>query len=749
MDIEAKDIGLKATAMGPEGTSSAVSKVYEAWMKEITDARKREKEWRKEATRVVELYEGEKKEEYQYNILYSNTETMQPALYNSTPRPVVQRRFKDADPMGAAASKICERGLIYLTDDGSGLYTSFDDLMTSAVVEALVPGRGVTRFKYDASIAAQETPAEEAAEGEQPPAEEKLEYETVCGEEVPWDRFLHGNAKKWKDVPWCAIEHFMTREELGKNFGDIGKQVPVTELNKGDHGDEDSPSDQKAESLKGMKVAQVYEIWDKEKREVVFICPTWKAGVLKQVPDPLQLSSFYPWPQPLSFMTKISSLLPVPLYRMYEEQAKELNRITVRINKITTALKVRGMYDATVEGISKVFESEDNVLVPAENVSALLSQGNALEKAIWLMPIEKLVTVLQQLYLNRQQIKTVIYEITGIADIMRGSSQASETLGAQQIKNQWGTLRLKKAQKAVMRYCRDSLRIMAEIAISKLSPETLKAMTGLPFPMQAEKEQMQMQAAQLKQQYEQIAMQAQQAGQQPPPPPEIPPEVQKMLSMPTWEELLTVLRNDMQRGYKIDIETNSTVDAEATEDKEDITEFMTGVSQFLNGVSPMVQNGTFSFDAMKGMMLAITRRYRFGTELEEQLQNMQEPQQANPEEVKKQQEEVAKQGQKVQQDAAALEKQRQQTEQQLAQQVADLEMQRKEFAMEQKFAQKELDMQKQFALREVELAKQGQLAEVTQAQRAAEQSVAGKVQQGKMQVQQAAQKPAPAPARKL
>lgn len=720
MDVTPRDLGLKATAFQEEATPD--SKVVLKWLEDLDEARKLEKDFRKEGSRIVDLYEGAKKLEYQFNILYSNTETMLPALYNSTPRPVVQRRFKDEDPLGKMASKAVERALEYLIDDGNSAYTSFDDLMKSATLEALVPGRGITRFKYDAVLEAVKN--EKAAEGAESPedsepgesdpevegetAPENLKYETVCGEEVPWDRFLHGSAKKWKDVPWCAVEHFMTREELEKNFGEIGAQIPVTEMLNGN--DDDGEKISKLSELKGMKVAQVYEIWDKDERRVLFVSPQWKSAPIKEVPDPLQLTGFYPWPRPLTFTSKISTLLPVPLYTMYEEQAKELNRVTVRINKLISALKVRGLYDSTVEGISKVLSADDNVLIPAENVAALLSQGNALEKAIWLMPIEKLVAVLQQLYLQRQQVKTVIYEITGIADIMRGSSQASETLGAQQIKNQWGTLRLKKTQKEVMRYCRESLRIMAEITVTKLAPETLRSMTGLPYPLQGEKQQAQMQIQQLQQKYQQVAQMAQMQGQQPPPPPQIPPQMQQMLGTPTWEDLLAILRDDIQRNYRIDIETNSTVDAEATEDKEDIGELLNAISQFLNGVTPMVQNGTMPFGVAQGILLAVVRRYRFGPELEDQLKQMKEPTpQANPEEIKKQQAQLEQASAKVKQDSEGVAKQQADLQMQVKEAQMNLAMERKQFEMDKAMAQKELDMSKQFAAKE--LAMQEKMAQ--------------------------------------
>lgn len=568
-----------------------------AWLDEISQALKREDDFRKDGMKVAQIYEGVKKKEIPFNILYSNTETLAPALYNSTPRPLVKRRFSDPDPLAALASKAVQRTLEYLIDDGMANYATFDELMKSASLESLVPGRGISRFRYEATL-------EKHGEGET--AYESVSDEMICGEEVPWDRFLHGYAKKWKDVPWVSFEHFMTREELVKNFGaEIGNQIELGSPNEST--DRNHSEGERKSGMGNVRTAQVYEIWDKLTRKVHFVTPSWSEGYLRQVDDPLGLTGFFPCPKPLGMIAKISTLIPVCLYTMYEEQAKELNAVTTRITNLIKALKIRGIYDGQVDGISTILESEENTLIPANNVAALSNNGT-LDKAIWLFPIKDIIPVLQQLYLQRQQVKQVIYEITGIADIMRGSSVASETLGAQEIKNQWGTLRLKRAQKEMARYARDSLRIMAEIAVTKLSPETLQGMTGLPIP-----------TAQQKQQSQFLVQQAAAVGQQP------PPQALKIAQSPSWDDVLGLLRDDLQRSYRIDIETNSTIDAEATEDKQDIGELLNALAQFMNAIGPLIESKTMPFEAAKSMMMAIIRRFKFGTEVEEQIGSMQEP----------------------------------------------------------------------------------------------------------------------------
>lgn len=646
------------------------------WLSEIADARRREKRYRAEGKSAIELYEAGKKVEYQFNILYSNTETLAPALYNVVPRPVVQRRFKDEDKIGKLASQLTQRTLEFLIDSGDAEYEDFDDLMKHSVLSGLVPGRGLVRFKYEADIEQEEAPESEgglevsgAEAADQAVPGERIKYETVCGEKVEWDHFLHGYARSWKKVPWIAFEWQMSREELVENFGEIGRKVPVTEC-------ADESKDDQARSIfgsryadnaaKGQKMACVYEIWDKVRRKVLFISPAFDEGLLKPaVADPLGLSGFYPIPKPLQFFARVQDLMPLTLYSTYEEQAKELNRVTTRINRLIAACKIRGMYDSAVEGLDRVIKAGDNELIAAENVATVTSQGGKLADAIWLMPITDIINALQQLYLFRNQVKQVIYEITGIADIMRGSSNANETLGAQEIKNQWGTLRLKRMQKEVMRYSRDCLRIMAELAVTKLAPQTLKAMTGLPIPTEQEKQVAAQQIAQAEQM------------QQPP-----DPGAALVMQSPSLEAVQKLLQNDLLRQYRIDIETNSTVDTEATEDKQNISELLNALAQFLNGVAPLVEQGSMPFDAAKAIMLTIVRRFRFGTDVEDALQGMSAP---KPKDDGKAQAEQAK---------AQMEAQKGQMEMQVAQQKAQQDQQLAQMDMQLKQQQLQLDQQR-------------------------------------------------------
>lgn len=627
----------KLTSDVGEGSGKLSEAQVAAWLQEVDARKKAEKEWRAEAGKISALYEGYKRDHSPFNILYSNTETLAPALYNNTPRPAAGRRYKDKDPLGLAVANTLNRTLSFLMDSNDMDEPTFDKMAEHAILQALVPGRGAVRFKYvadyeeDAGLKAllalkpkdvPNTPSEgeaiqenEAEEGEVPP---KVTNERVCGELVEWDRFCMGYAKHWYQVPWVAFEHHMVESEVKENFPGFENKIKYSELEK-DEQNSGGPDCQRDK----RKVAVIQEIWDKTTRTVIFLSPGYKHGELKLTEDPLGISGFFPMEEPLSFLAKVSGMIPQPIYNLYREQAEELNLITRRITAVMSALKVRGVYPSELDEMSKLLNADDNTLIAIENVQAY--EGRALKDLIMMLPLSELVSVLQQLYVQRTNIKQVIYEITGISDILRGSSVASETATAQNIKNQWGTLRLKKAQKKVSVWCKNSLRIIAEIAGNKFSESTFMRMTELPYLTQQQEQQVQTGMQQW--QAEQAAQPAPQPqpGQPPAPPPQPPQQLVDAMATPKWSKIISLLRDSIGTEYRIDIETNSTIADDLAEDQKNIGDLLNSLSQFLNGVAPLIENGTMPFEVAKSMMLGMVRKMAMGPEVEDALDKMQPP----------------------------------------------------------------------------------------------------------------------------
>jgi hypothetical protein len=589
---------MEATIETPQDIEKNPAGVVRRWLLELKLADKREADWRKKAQKAWDRYRQKDAKKHSFNILWSNTETLRPAIYNSLPSPDVRRRYKDADPIGKACSEVLARSLEYGLDT-----TDFDAQIKETVLDLLLPGRGVARVRYVPSLRQVGVSAETHTEGaEQHEAggealegdSEELEWEQTPIEHVQWDDFRMSAAKVWSEVCWIGFRHRMTRDELIEKFGEeIGREIQLDSTD-----DEDVKAEQDSTVQDMFKTAEVWEIWNKDERRVLFICAGYKKAPCLSLDDPLKLNNFWPIPRPLYAIQDSASTVPVPLYELYREQADELDRITYRINKLVDGLKMRGVYDSTITELSEVMKGQDNDLIAAENVTALLERGG-LEKAIWFMPIEQAAKVLQVLYQQREAAKQVIYEITGISDIFRGASNPNETLGAQQIKSSWGSLRVNDLKGEVARFIRDLNRIQSEIIGERFQPETLATMTGLKFPTGEEKQQM--------------LMQAQQSGQ---PAPQLPP---------SWDEIIAVLRDDKQRTFKVDVETDSTVAASVESDMQGLKDVLGAIAQTMQAFGPAVQQGALPVEAVKEILLTITRRAKMGNAVEDALDKIQQP----------------------------------------------------------------------------------------------------------------------------
>lgn len=686
------------------------------WLLEIKLALKREKPWREEAKKILEKYRAENAKKNSFNILWANTETMRPALYNSTPKPDVRRRFREEDMLGKAVSEVMERSTTYCVDA-----YDMDACMQNDVLDALLPGRGVSRVRYvpkfktvpkepdtqddddqSEGVAEQGLPAAASAEGADADAAEEVDYEQAMCEHVQWDDYLQGAGKTYEEVPWKAYRHRLTKDDITEKFGeDIAKDVKL-----GDVAEPELEGDNK--DIAGVfKRAEFWEIEDKDGKRVFFVNESYKKGLIYALkPDgkpgdgtpPLKLKNFFTSPKPLMLVEDTGSQIPIPLYKLYKEQAAELDSISKRINKIVDACRVRFVFDSSLSELKQLMDAGDNAGIPATQARQWLANGG-IDKAIWWMPIDQIAAVLRELYVARDGAKAIIYEITGISDIIRGATNPNETLGAQQLKANSSSLRLQRMQREVQRYVRDLIRLLAEVIGEHFDPQTLSQMTGLQFPTNQQKQEGML--------LMQAAKQAQASGQQ------LPPEMaqkaeslQKMMSMPSWEDVMGVLRSDIQREYRVDVETDSTVAQSLQQDMQGLKEVLGGLVEFWQGVMVPVQSGALSMDAVKAISMSIVRRCRMGTEVEDALEKgMQQPkpqpdpkadaekqkaqaqQQADAQKLEHEkqvaQQKAAQENAKVQAEAAAKERE--------LQMEAALEARRQEFERQQADRQAQLD----------------------------------------------------------
>src|SRR6185436_19128463 len=311
-------------------------------------------------------------------------------------------------PVGRTASEVLERCLSYTID-----CQDFGQKMRQIVSDRLLPGRGVAWTRYEPTI-----------------EDEEVSYEQAIPDYVYWEDFGHNVARTWDEVWLVWRRVYMTRAKLVKRFGDVGKTIPLDYTPRGIK-DEKTSED--------IKKAAVYELWDKDDKLVGFLSKS-HPKMIETVPDPLELTNYFPCPRPLYATLTTDSLAPTPDYALYQTQAQELEELTVRIDALQKGLKLVGVYDSSAPALATILtQGYENKMVPVDNW-AKFSEKGGLNGSVAFLPIKEVAETLIALYESRDKSKQDLYEITGLADIIRGNSEPEETATAQQIKGRFAVL---------------------------------------------------------------------------------------------------------------------------------------------------------------------------------------------------------------------------------------------------------------------------------------------------------------------
>jgi hypothetical protein len=621
---------------------------YKHWSAQLDLAQKDHKPFIDAGRKVIQRYKSCKdkatnKGGKRLNILYSNTEHLRAALYGKSAVPDVRRRFGQEDKVGTQAAEIIEKALVYCQET----YDS-DRPIELALLDYLLPGRGVVRVEYE--------PVLSGPEGAEQISEQHLRETYVF-----WEDFRVSPARTWADVQkdgWVAFRHTMSRADLRENFPDDADDVPLNwQPDMADRSSRDIPD--------SMKKAEVWEIWDAATKGRVWIVQGFDKP-LREDEDPLGLEGFFPLPEPPAYYQTTDTVIPEPEFHVYMDQADDLDEIVARISKLTKALKRRGVYDQSVKELSRLANAGDNQFIPVENYAALATKGG-LAAAFQSEDLSVIAQVLLQLYQQRDMLVAQIWEIVGIGDIQRGASDPNETLGAQQLKAQFGGQRMMRRQRTIQKWVRDLLKIKAEILAEHFEPQILMQMTGVQ------------------------------------PDPNDPDSAQVI------QGAFELLRQDKMRGYRIDIETDSTVFEDAESEKKSVSEALGAITQFMGTWGPMVQQqpelGPLAFELLKFGLKGFKATRAIEDAIEDAARKLEEmaqqPKPPTPEEQKAQLE-AQKLEQKAQADAAKAQ--------------ADQEAKLADAQLQAAIAQQEMEQERQKHQLEMEQAEQKHAQEMQQAQ---------------------------------
>jgi hypothetical protein len=415
------------------------------------------------------------------NLFWSNVQVILSAIYGSMPKAEVNRKFDDFDDdVSRVAGIIMQR---ILNGDMERDWDDTNAAMRDAVQDRFIAGLGQVWCRYDVQLGKTEQPMLDERTGQavidaetgQPATEE---VETIESEEaevdyVHWSDFRYSPCRRWRECRWVARRVYMSAARLKERFKLTDVQAGMIPMqSRSQQTDDQGNRTDDVLRATPFKQAAVWEIWSRDDNYVCWFVEGC-SFVLDQQPDPLELEDFFPCPQPVVATTLTGAFLPRPDYAMAQDLYKELDRVNSKLSHLTDAVKAAGVYDKTAGPVKTLLTTAvENALVPVDNWSAFVEKGGMRGVVDW-MPIEQFVNAIVQLNQRKQQLQADLYEVLGISDIMRGASNASETLGAQQLKVQYGGARLANLQNDVARFVSETMRIRANIIANVFQPETI------------------------------------------------------------------------------------------------------------------------------------------------------------------------------------------------------------------------------------------------------------------------------------
>lgn len=600
----------------PDFDPSIEPESSKAWLNLIEDAEKAMKDWQDKSDSIDKKFADLSRlagvsRDREFQLFWANIQVLGPSIYSRPPVPVVVPRFRNRKPIPRTASEMLERAATVQfeqEDIDSTMILIRDDLTRLA--------RGCAWIRYE----------DKEKRGKK--------SERVCIEHVDRRDWICAPARKWQEVDWVARRAWMSADEMSERFaGDKWQDAAfeVQDRDRKDRGNRDP-----------IKKAGVWEIWSKSEDCVVWVTEGVDE-VLERGKPHLNLDGFFPCPRPAYATVQPGSLIPVPDYVYYKDQIEEINQLTARVAALSDSLKMKGFYpgggevgDAIEAAMAR---SDDNsIMVPIANWAAFGGTG---EQIIWL-PIEQIANTITGLVELRRSLIDDVYQITGLSDIMRGSTNANETLGAQELKSQYGSVRVRDRQSELVRIARDITRIAAEIMAENFTQKTLEDMSQMDLPTDVA---IKKQVKELEDQGKKIAAGVQQKIQQAQSNPQImakakenPEEAQKALQQlqqqaqeqlgqlrqqmqkvgetVTIDQVMALLKEQRLRPFVLDIETDSTIAPDENAQKQRATEFVTAVGGYMGQAFPLVQVMPQAAPIVADMLKYVASQFRAGRELD-------------------------------------------------------------------------------------------------------------------------------------
>ena len=474
---------------------------------------------------------------YRLNLYHANIETLQSMLYAKIPKAEADRRFFDpSDDVARVAAEMITR---IIQNDMNDPDDTLNTVLKNALQDRLIAGLGSGRLKYYM----EEAPVMEPT-GEQATDPSTGEVATQKTDEwcdviyTHWKDILWSPARVASELRWKAFRSYMNKEEVEKRWGaEVATAIPYGK--DGQRFDDDRQASLKTKNAE----AEIWEIWEYATKTTYWVVKGYPK-ILEQQTDPMELNGFYPDALPMLANASTSKYLPKPDYYFAQDIYTEIDELETRIALLTQAAKCVGVYDRSSKDIGRMLkEGVENELIPVDNWAMFAEKGGLKGMTDWL-PLDSVVNAIN--VLSQQQASRInqLYQVTGLSDIMRGqATQTNVTATEQRIKEKFGSGRIQAIQDEFATFAADLLNKKVQLIQRFYDPQRIIALSNIMNSPDA-----------------QIVPQA-----------------------------IALIKNPEQFNMRIAVRSESMAQENLDAVREQRTNLIQGIAQFLGMVQPLVQ----------------------------------------------------------------------------------------------------------------------------------------------------------------
>ena len=316
----------------------------------------------------------------------------------------------------------------------------------------------------------------------------------------------------------------------------------------------------------------------------------------------------------------------------YRDQLEEINLLTGRIHALSDALEAKGFYPAGGAEIADAVQTAIRIKTPGDRDGADQQLGGVrrIKGSHHLAADRHDLADHHRAGDACKQIIEDIYQITGLADIMRGATDPQETLGAQQLKTQYGSTRIRDKQQELVRLARDLVEITSEIIIEKFDTATIIEMSQIQLPTQADEAAAddadpagpdagaaaaagtgaaRLSQASRRSQTRKPSRCRQWCSR-------AWSQLRTLQEKPTIEQVLYFLKDNRAKSFVLDIETDSTIMQDENAEKQRRTEFVQVLGPLLPQLSQLITAEPKTANVAGEILKFATAPFRAGRSLE-------------------------------------------------------------------------------------------------------------------------------------